>query len=87
MNYENISESIRFLTNELGEFNSIIKNNVLVSCTEAGRLLGVSVVSISRWIRAGRLKKTKLGDTTGILLGDILELKRRRDAPESQPTL
>lgn len=46
---------------------------VLVSCTEAARLLGKTPATISTMIRDGRLSKTTIGQSTGIRLSEIRE--------------
>lgn len=45
--------------------------DVLVSCTEAGRLLKKSTKTISAMLRDGRLNKVTIGESTGIPLSDI----------------
>lgn len=50
--------------------------NVVVSCTEAARLLNVTPKTISAMIRDGRLTKVTIGGSTGIRLSEI-ERKRR----------
>lgn len=47
---------------------------VLVSCTEAARLLGVSNHTISVMIRDHRLHKTTIGISTGIRLSEIRKI-------------
>lgn len=56
--------------------------DVLVSNNEASRLLGVSYGTISKWVVSGKLERRTMGESTGILLSDILELKKktRREA-------
>lgn len=51
-------------------------NDVLVSCTEAARLLGITPKTISMMLRDGRLKKVTLGKSTGIRLSDLEEKRR-----------
>ena len=51
-------------------------NDVLVSCTEAARLLGKTPKTISMMLRDGRLKKVTLGKSTGIRLSDLEEKRR-----------
>lgn len=55
---------------------------VLVSNNEASRILGVSYGTISKWVVSGKLERRTMGESTGILLSDILELKKktRREA-------
>lgn len=48
---------------------------VLVSCSEAARLLGVSRTTISAYIKQGRLTKRTMDDVTGILLTDLMRFK------------
>lgn len=55
---------------------------VVVSCTEAARLLGKTTKTISMMIRDGRLNKVTIGNSTGILLSEIE--KNRREAREPQ---
>lgn len=50
-------------------------DDVLISCTEASRLLGKSKTTISTMIREKRLEKVTIGESTGIRLSDVLELK------------
>lgn len=45
---------------------------VLVTCTEAGRLLGVNINTISRMVKEGRLHRVTLGASTGIRLSEVL---------------
>lgn len=53
-----------------------MKNStVLVSCTEAARLLGKSTKTISTMLKEGRLRKVTIGESTGIRLSDIREIK------------
>ncbi len=49
--------------------------DIIVSCTEAARLLGKSTVTVSRMIKEGRLSKTTIGDSTGIRLSEIRKIK------------
>ena len=48
---------------------------ILVSCTEAARLLGKTKVTISTMIREKRLTKVTIGESTGIRLSEIMEIK------------
>ena len=48
--------------------------DVLVSCTEAARLLKKSPKTISVMLRDGRLNKVTIGSSTGIPLSDIERL-------------
>lgn len=49
--------------------------DVLVSCIEAARLLGRAPNTITRMLREGRLHRVTIGDSTGIRLSEIDELK------------
>lgn len=65
-------EIITQLIAELKRFNdSAFDQQVLVSCTEAARLCGVTRPTISAWIKEGRIRKKVIGESVGILLGDI----------------
>lgn len=56
---------------------------IIVSCNEAARLLGKSPTTISNMIREKRLKKVKIGYSTGIRLSEIESyMKDRREARE-----
>ena len=66
-------ERIDLLLKELGKLGKPVV--VLVSCKEAARLLGKSCKTISAMINDGRLRKTTIGCSTGILLSEILEIK------------
>lgn len=46
--------------------------NILVSCSEAARLLGKSAPTISAMVKDGRLHKTTIGISTGIRLSEVL---------------
>lgn len=48
--------------------------NVLVSCSEAARLLGVTPTAISLMIKQNRLHKIRLEKSTGIRLSDVREM-------------
>ena len=48
---------------------------VIVSCKEASRLLGVSPKTVSMMLRDGRLNKTTIDGSTGILLSAIRKIK------------
>jgi len=57
--------------------NAIIEqyDNILLSCAEAGRQLGVRQNTITRYIRDGRLHKTTIGQSTGIRLSEVMVMK------------
>ena len=49
--------------------------DIIVSCTEAARLIGRSKKTVSAMVRDGRLKKVMIGDSRGILLSSIHDIK------------
>lgn len=64
------------LEHVMDELSAIVNSQseeevILVSCKEAARLLGVTPKTISMMLRDGRLKKTTIGGSTGILLAAI----------------
>lgn len=65
------------LTAELARYNDRLNAfaEVLVSCTEAARLLGKTKATISTYIAQGKLQKRTIGLSTGIPLGEVLRLK------------
>ena len=60
------------LTAQLERWNDMNNNDILVSCTEAARLLGKSAPTISAMVKDGRLHKTTIGISTGIRLSEVL---------------
>lgn len=52
-------------------------DNILVSCSEAGRQLGVTNNTVTRYIREGRLRKTTIGQSTGIRLSEVMKMKMK----------
>lgn len=62
------------LTAELAKYNARMDEDVVVSCTEAARLLHRTPPTISQWIKEGRLHKVARGASVGILLKEIREL-------------
>lgn len=63
------------LTAELARYNDRFNDDVVVSCTEAGRLLRKTPVTISQWIKEGRLHKVARGASVGILLSEIRSIQ------------
>ncbi len=61
------------LTDALDRYINWKYDNVLISCREAARLLGKSPATISIMLKDGRLRRTTLGENTGILLSDVIE--------------
>ena len=51
------------------------RNDIIVSCTEAARLIGRSKKTVSMMIRDGRLRKVTIGESTGIRLSDIRNIQ------------
>ena len=60
------------LTAQLERWNDMNNDDILVSCTEAARLLGKSAPTISAMVKDGRLHKTTIGISTGIRLSEVL---------------
>jgi hypothetical protein len=58
--------------------------DVLLTCSEAARYLGYTSVTISTYIKRGKLTKRTKGKVTGIPLREVMRLKRknRGDAGE-----
>lgn len=67
---EHIMDELRDIINGQGAEDTII-----ISCKETARLLGVSTKTVSMMLRDGRLKKTTIGESTGIELSRIREIK------------
>ena len=44
---------------------------VLITCTEAARLLGVNINTVTRMLKEGRLHRATIGESTGIRLSEI----------------
>lgn len=59
------------LIRQLETYNSRFNDDVLVSCTEAARLLGRTTPTISVMLRQHRLHKVTIGESTGIRLSEI----------------
>ena len=51
---------------------------VLISCNESARFLGVTRATISRWIREHRLQKHFVEGVTGIWFADLVRIKATR---------
>ena len=49
--------------------------NILISNTEAARLLGRTTTTISTMVHDGRLERVTIGSSTGIRLSDIWKIK------------
>ena len=61
------------LTDALDRYVNGKYDNVLVSCREAARLMGKSPATVSLMLKDGRLKRTTIGDSTGILISEVIE--------------
>lgn len=82
MSSDSITERLDLIASELSSINAGLKKavkdrdrGVLVSCKEAARLLGKSTKTVSAMVCDGRLKKITIGESTGIRLSDIWEIK------------
>ena len=64
-------ERMDSLLRELAAYNDRNNEEILVSCTEAARLLGVTPPTISAMIKDHRLIKKTIGISTGISLREI----------------
>ena len=60
---------------------------ILISNNETARLLGVNPSYVSVLIKRKKLRRRAMGRSTGILLTEVLEFKKRREAWESGFTL
>ena len=79
---ERLAEELSRLTDGIERSLKERDDNILVSCTEAARLLGKTTTTISTMIREKRLTKVTIGESTGIRLSEIQEYKNRREARE-----
>lgn len=61
------------LSAELARYNDRRNVEVLVSCTEAARLLRKTPQTISQWLKEGRLHKRTIGESVGIPLSEVRE--------------
>lgn len=68
---------IDLLVDQLERWNGLNEGEVLVSCTEAARLLGRTSQTISQMLKDGRLRKATIGRSTGIRLSDVRDIMRR----------
>lgn len=61
-------------TAQLRRYNNLRdEGEVIISCTEAARLLGKTKQTIATYIKQGRLHKVTVGRSTGIRLKEIRE--------------
>lgn len=72
---ESLAAELERVTDGLEKAIRAQYDNILVSCSEAGRHLDVSPTTISRYIREGRLHKTAIGQSVGIRLSEVLKMK------------
>ncbi len=61
---------------QLERWNDTNNSDVLISCTEAARLLQKSTATISLMLKDGRLRKETIGISTGIRLSEVRKLTR-----------
>lgn len=61
---------------KLDELNRIVHVRSVVSCHDAAVLLGVTGSTVSRYLRNGVLHKVIRDGRQGILLDDVLKLKK-----------
>lgn len=61
------------------------ENNRLLSSTEAAKALGVTRMTVGRWVKSGRLTSTKIGRHTFIPEAEIERLKPTPAVPDSSP--
>ena len=71
-----LSDTVEDVRSMLDNYLQKMEMEVLVSCREAARLLGVTTQTITRMLTDGRIEKKTIGESTGIPLGDILNLKK-----------
>ena len=72
---ESIAAELERVTDGLEKAIRDQYDNILVSCSEAGRQLGVTQNTVTRYIREGRLHKTTIEQSTGIRLSEVLKMK------------
>ena len=72
---ESIAAELERVTDGLEKAIRDQYDNILVSCSEAGRHLDVSQTTVSRYIREGRLHKTAIGQSVGIRLSEVMKMK------------
>ena len=72
---ESIAAELERVTDGLEKAIRDQYDNILVSCSEAGRHLGVTQNTVTRYIREGRLHRTVIGQSAGIRLSEVLKMK------------
>jgi hypothetical protein len=72
-----IDEMIESVTRSQRKFKEVV-----VTCTEAARLLNRTPTTVSTMLREKRLHKITLGASTGIALSEIERMLNRREAGE-----
>ena len=50
-------------------------DNILVSCSEAARHLGVTLQTVSKMLKEGRLHRVSEGESRGIRFSEVKKLK------------
>ena len=56
----------------------------LINLTKASRFLGVSRMTIHRWIKSGKLKTHRIGGMPYVALRDLRKIKEQREV--NKPT-
>lgn len=79
---QDIAERLERVVEELSRVTDGIERsvydrdrNILISNTEAARLLGRTTTTISTMVHDGRLERVTIGNSTGIRLSDIWKIK------------
>lgn len=67
-----VVERLTSVTEDMAKHDEERDSNILISCTEAARLLGKTAPTISMMLKDGRLHKTTIGISTGIRLSEVL---------------
>lgn len=72
---ESIASELERVTDNLEKAIKDQYDNILISCNEAARHLGVTPTTLTRYLKEGRLDKVTIGESTGIRFSQIVELK------------
>lgn len=60
---------------ELERYNSKFDCDVIISCTEAARILHLARTTITQMLKDGRLHRKTIGLSSGILLSEIRNIQ------------
>lgn len=71
-----LSDTVEQVCSKMEEYLQREETEVLVSCREAARLLGVTSATVTRMLTDGRLEKKTIGESTGIPLHSIWSAKK-----------